>query len=254
MKYKVFTLLSYMKVVVSLTTIPSRMKHLENIITPLMMQTCHEIVVNIPRTYNRFPTWDGQVPDLSRFGPKLKVNTACDDFGPGTKAIGPALDLDPSDLIIYLDDDTVYDSRLVTNLLKWFMTDTSSAWGLSGFDFENYFRRHYPRQHGVPIDVLEGYGAVIVKAEWIQNLIHEFKELQNEAKAADDVILSNLLTKQGVKLKTVFTPECHVGQIQQLSYGFESDALHHGGHHENYKRVLKSLEHKGKSYFKYKCS
>jgi hypothetical protein len=184
----------------------------------------------------------------------VKVNRECEDVGPGTKAIGPASNLDPDDVIVYLDDDTLYDEKMVTNLLKWWKTDTKSAWGLSGFDFENYFKRHYPRQHGTPLDVLEGYGAVVVKVEWIQNLITEFKELRDEAKAADDVILSNLLTKQGVKVKTVFVPECHIGQVRQLSYGFDSDALHHSGHHDNYKRVLKSLEDKGKNYFKYKCS
>jgi hypothetical protein len=239
-----------MKVVVSFTTIPSRIKYLPDVVSSLMKQTCHEIWVNIPPKYNRFPDWDGQVPDLSYFGPKVKVNRACEDIGPGTKAIGPASNLDPADLIVYLDDDTLYDEKMVTNLLKWWKTDTKSAWGLSGFDFENYFKRHYPREHGTPLDVLEGYGAVVVKAEWIQNLITEFKELRDEAKAADDVILSNLLTKQGVKLKTVFLPECNIGQVRQLSYGFDSDALHHAGHHDNYKRVLKSLEDKGKYYFK----
>lgn len=246
-----------MKVVLSFTTTPPRMKYLTNVIEPLMLQTCHEVWINIPQKYNRFPDWDGEVPDLSHFGSKLKVNRDCEDLGPGTKVIGPASHLGTEDLIVYLDDDTAYDPKLVTNLLKWFMTDTRSAWGVSGFKFENYFKRDYPRQHGIPLDVLEGYGAVIVKAGWVQKLIPEFKELQSEARAADDVILSNLLTKQDVKLKTVFTPDCHVGLVRQLVHGFDTDALHHqfqGGHHENYANVLKSLEHKGKSYFKYKCS
>ena len=244
-----------MKLVISLTSIPPRLKFLPILLQNLELQACHEIWVNIPREYKRFPDWDGTVPDIS--GSKIVVNRDCDDLGPGTKVIGPAARLDPEDLIVYLDDDTVYDQRLVTNLLMWFRTDPLSAWGLSGFNFENYFERKYPRQHGVKVDVLEGYGAVIVKAGWIQKLTEEFKELASEAKAADDIILSNLLTKQGIALKTVYTPNCHVGQVQQLTYGFEPDALHHqfpGGHHENYKNVLKSLEDKGKSYFKYKCS
>jgi hypothetical protein len=244
-----------MKVIVSLTSVPTRFQHLQSIVTGLEQQICHEVWVNIPPTYTRFPNWDQVVPPI--YGTKLKVNRECEDLGPGTKVIGPALHLEPDDLIIYLDDDTNYDPKLVTNLLKWWRSDQASAWGLSGFDFENYFQRRYPRQHGVPVDVLEGYGAVLVKAKWIQNLVSEFKELREEAKAADDVILSNLLTKQGIKLKTVYTPECHVGQVQQFNFGFGPDALHHqfeGGHHENYERVLKSLEDKGKSYFRYKCS
>jgi len=240
-----------MKVIISLTTIPSRFEHLQNTIKNLESQTCHEIWVNIPQKYSRFPDWDGNVPPL--FGSKLKVNRECEDLGPGTKVIGPSPFLDPEDVIVYLDDDTNYDPKLVTNLLKWWKVDTKSAWGLSGFHFQNYFDKRYPRTHGVPMDVLEGYGSVLVKAGWIQNLVDEFKELREEAKAADDVILSNLLTKQGVQLKTVCTPDCHIGQIQQLPYGFGQDALHHqfeGGHHENYAKVLKSLQDKGKSYFK----
>ena len=240
-----------MKVVISLTSIPSRFGHLQDVVSHLAQQTCHEIWVNIPHVYSRFPEWDGSIPPLS--GSKLKLNRECEDLGPGTKVTGPALHLDPEDIIVYLDDDTNYDPKLVTNLLKWWKTDQKSAWGLSGFHFQNYFDKRYPRTHGVPVDVLEGYGSVLVKAAWVQNLVSEFKELREEAKAADDVILSNLLTKQGVQLKTVCTPECHIGQIQQLQYGFDQDALHHqfeGGHHENYRNVLKSLEDKGKSYFK----
>jgi len=245
-----------MKVVVSLTSIPSRFSNLPTIIDQLSKQLCHEIWLNVPTSYTRFPDWDQSIPlDLLNFESKLKINR-CEDMGPATKVIPTAAQLDPEDLIVYLDDDTNYDSKLVTNLLKWFRTDPKSAWGLSGFTLANYFQKRYPRQHGVPVDVLEGYGAVIVKAGWIQNLTEEFKELQSEARAADDIILSNLLAKQGIKLKTVWTPECHLGYIQQLPYGFEPDALHHqfqGGHHENYLKVIKSLQDKGKSYFNYKC-
>jgi hypothetical protein len=245
-----------MKVIISLTSIPSRFKYLPGIIQNCLKQTCHEIWINIPKSYHRFPDWDKSFPlDLSNFDSKLKINFECEDMGPGTKVFGSAQFLNPEDLIVYIDDDTNYENKLVTNLLKWFKTDEKSAWGISGFKFENYFKNTYPRQHGIPMDVLEGYGGVIVKAGWIQKMTEEFKELREEARAADDVILSNLLTKQGVTLKTVYTPEFNVGRIQQFTYGFEEDALHHqfqGGHHENYLNVLKSLEVKGKSYFKYR--
>jgi hypothetical protein len=242
-----------MKVIISITSIPSRLDKLVGLVETLKKQLHNEIWVNIPTKYSRFPDWNGLIPN---FDSSVTVNS-CEDYGPATKVIGPALFLRPDDLIVYLDDDTMYSETLVTNLLKWWKTDQQSAWGLSGFNFQNYFLKNYPRQHGARVDVLEGYGAVIVKAEWIQNLIEEFKELKEEASRADDVILSNLLTKQGVSLRTVFTPMCHIGQIQQLDYGFEKDALHHltpGGHHENYRKVLESLEAKGKSYFTYKCS
>jgi hypothetical protein len=246
-----------MKVIVSLTSTPPRFPYLVPILKNLCDQVCHEVWLNLPRKYNRWPEWDGHIPeDLYTIHPKVRINADCEDFGPATKFIGPALKLSPEDLIVYLDDDTAYDSRLVTNLLKWHRVDPTSAWGLSGFTFENYFKRHPLRQHGQPIDVLEGYGSVIVRAEWIQRVLPEFRELL-EVTWHDDMILCNLLEKEGIQRKEVFTPECNVTQVRQYSFGFESDALHHvagGSHLENNKNILKIFEDKGKLYYKYKCS
>jgi hypothetical protein len=246
-----------MRVIISLTSIPSRFDKVSEILKNLTRQTCHEIWINIPRSYNRFPDWNGSLPDWINFDSKLRINRDCEDLGPGTKFLGPAKHLDPEDLIVFLDDDTNYDSKLVTNLLKWHKTNTQVAWGLSGFNFESYFRGQYPRQHGVPVDVLEGYGSVIVKAGWIQMVEQEFKELLNVT-WHDDILLCNLFEKYGIKRQTVFTQECNLGQIQQYQYGFEPDALHHlagpGGHSINNLKILKDLQDKGKLYYSYKCS
>jgi hypothetical protein len=245
-----------MKVIISLTSIPSRFNKLQGVLGDLALQTSHEIWVNIPKSYKRFPEYDGSFPDCN-FGSKIVINRDCEDLGPGTKFIGPAKFLDPDDLIVYLDDDTFYDYRMVTNFLKWHKVDTTSAWGLSGFNFESYFQGKYPRQHGSFVDVLEGYGAVIVKAGWIQKIAEEFRELYSIT-WHDDIILSNLFEKYGIGRRTVFTEECNLGNLKQYSFGFESDALNSiagpGGHIENNKKILKAFEDKGKSYFKYKCS
>jgi hypothetical protein len=242
-----------MKVIVSLTSTPPRFPHLVTILSQLCDQVCHEVWLNVPRKYSRWPDWDGQVPEeLYSVSPKVRINRECADFGPATKFIGPALKLLPEDLIVYLDDDTCYDPRLVTHLLKWHRTDPGSAWGLSGFTFENYFQGIPLRQHGKPIDVLEGYGAVIVKAEWIQRVLPEFRELL-EVTWHDDMILCNLLEKEGIERKEVFTPDCNVTLVRQYTFGFEGDALHHvagGSHLENNKNILKSFEDKGKLYYK----
>lgn len=246
-----------MKVIVSLTTIPTRFDKLESVLPCLLDQACHEVWLNIPLKYNRFPDWDGQVPDFSKFGPKLVVNRDCEDLGPGTKFLGPAQHLDADDIIVYVDDDTNYDTKLVLNLLKWWKTDQTSAWGLSGFNFETYFQKFFPRQHGVPLDVLEGYGSVLVKAGWIQKVAPEFKELL-EVTWHDDMILCNLFEKYGINRKTIFVPEFNLGNaLRQFQYGFESDALHNvageGGHMANNLKILKNFEDKGKLYYKFKC-
>jgi hypothetical protein len=246
----------FQKVIASLTSIPSRFDKLPAIVEALSHQACHEIWVNIPRKYTRFPDWDGQIPNIGS-NSKVKLNRDCEDWGPGTKFIGPALSSD-ADLIVYVDDDTVYDQRLIMNLLKCHKTDPESAWGMSGFKFEDYFKGQYPRVHGEPLDVLEGYGGVIVKADWIRKCLPEFKELL-AVTWHDDMILCNLLQKHGVSRKTIHLPEFNLGiALQQLQYGFEADALHHvagaGGHITNNRHILKNFEDKGKNYYKFKCS
>ena len=237
-----------MKVVLSLTTIPSRIEKAIEIANENLMQGCHEIWINVPHTYNRFPDWSGEIPEISC--PKIMLNR-CKDYGPATKVFGPAMLLQPDDIIVYIDDDTHYDIRLVTQLLRHYMTDPTSAWGLSGFNIEMYFKGIYPRAHGQAVDVIEGYGGVLVRAGWIQSIHADFVRLQEEAKFADDVVISNLLQKIGVKRRTVFVPECHIGLIQQKAYGFDQDALHNqvdGGHKANYMNVLASLLKKGENY------
>lgn len=234
-----------MKVVVSMTTVPSRIdKALVLAHEELVKQTCHEVWINIPKTYKRFPNWKGE-EIVSRHS-KVFVNRECEDIGPATKVFGPALVLEPDDLIIYVDDDTSYDSKMVLNLLKWHKI-FGCVVGLSGFKFDNYFKGHFPREHGASVDVIEGYGGVLVKAGWIQQMYPTFLKLIDEARFADDVVLSFLMKNIiGIDMKTVFVPECNINScVKQYQYGFGPDALHNqvqGGHRENYAKVLDSIK------------
>ena len=216
-----------------------------------MLFRSHEVWVNIPRKYNRFPDWKSYT--ITSDNPKIIINRECEDLGPATKVFGPISKLKNDDVIVYIDDDTQYDIRLVTNLLHWYKSDEKqNAWGLSGFCLNSYFKGEYPREHGMEVDVIEGYGGVLVKVEWISKIMNDFLKLKNEAKYADDIVISNLLHKIGVKLKTIFTPKLHIGMIKQYSYGFGDDALHNqtdGGHQENYMRVLETLKSKNMFYF-----
>jgi hypothetical protein len=240
-----------MKVIVSLTTIPSRIENALKVAHENVNQGCHEVWVNIPRSYKRFPEW--QSVTINSDHPKIIINRECEDLGPATKVFGPISTLKNEDIIVYIDDDTHYDNRLVSRLLKYYTTDKNSAWGLSGFRLDSYFKGMIKREHGMNVDVLEGYGGVLVKAEWISKIMNDFLKLKEEAKFADDIVISNLLQKHDIGLKTVFVPELHIGMVDQYLYGFGDDALHkqtEGGHKENYKRVIESLKSKNMFYFK----
>lgn len=249
-----------MKIILSLTTIPSRFVNIPPLIENLKQQDVDEIWINIPRTYTRFPDWDGTLP-WTDLGDKVIVNRDCDDWGPGTQALGPIAKTD-ADLIVYVNDDTIYNPKMTSHLLSWFQVDSLSAWGLSGFDFEHYFKGQYPRTHGIPVDVLESYGAVIAKVEWLRMIFPEYLEL-SQVTWNDDIMISNLFEKHGIHRKTVYTPECNLqNQLIQLEYGFGPDALHHLAaeasgtpelsHVNNNKKIIQDFEALGQNYFKYK--
>jgi hypothetical protein len=252
-----------MKVIVSLTSIPTRFQYLKPIVEHLKnIKGCHEVWVNIPKKYDRFPDWDGVFPYES-FGDRVIINRDCVDLGPGTQAVGPIGKTD-ADMILYVNDDTMYKDDLLLHLFKHFQSEGSrSVWGLSGFNFETYFEGKYPRTHGESVDVLESYGACLAKTEWLNKILPEFKELY-AVSWNDDMLLSNLFEKHDIKRRTCFTKECNLGQLSQLNYGFGADALHHLAaeasgtealnHTENNKKILRDLKSIGKKYFKYEMS
>src|SRR5210317_2480440 len=108
-----------MKTILSFTTIPPRFKYLNDYIENLKkLEKFDEIWVNIPKKYNRFPDWDGVFPHES-FGDGVIINRDCEDLGPGTQAMGPIGKTD-ADMILYVNDDTLYREDMALHLLKCF--------------------------------------------------------------------------------------------------------------------------------------
>lgn len=249
-----------MKVILSITSIPTRFQYLKPFVDHLKeIKGCEEIWVNIPMKYKRFPEWDGVFP-YATFGERVIINRDCEDLGPGTQAMGPIGKTD-ADMILYVNDDTLYRDDMGLHLLECFDNEGGqSVWGLSGFNFESYFRGVYPREHGQPVDVLESYGSCLAKTEWLEKILPEFRELY-AVTWNDDMLLSNLYEKYGIKRRTCCTRECNLGQLRQLNYGFGDDALHYlaakdsgteaPNHTENNKKILRDLKSIGKNYFKY---
>ncbi|KAJ0405261.1 hypothetical protein P43SY_006946 [Pythium insidiosum] len=113
------------RVVVSLTTTPSRLDKVMDSVRSLLRQSLapDQIYVNIPKgPMKRKPnrSYDEvEIPrELEALSPLVKINRCVDD-GPATKLIGTLRhEHDPSTLIITVDDDFVYPSDLV-EALAW---------------------------------------------------------------------------------------------------------------------------------------
>ena len=116
--YMWFQRVPYTKYVVSLTTIPSRIKKLKPVLDSYMNQTIkpEKIILNIPREYMRFPEQQIQIPD---YGPLVLINRTHEDYGPATKLLGTlGLDLDPDTIILVSDDDNVKKPYWAKDLIR----------------------------------------------------------------------------------------------------------------------------------------
>lgn len=237
-------------VVLSLTSIPPRFKFLPAIVQQLLRQNVESVYVVLPRVYDRFPG-EHDVPDMASLGPRVKVLRPDKDLGPATKFLYTAKEVDGP--IIYVDDDTKYPDNLADTLTALHANDPC-VWGLSGFLFAEYFSEEPMRRgHGREVDVIEGYGGVIIDSKIVKKLFEDICSLL-PLTYNDDMILSNLLDREGVPKKTAGQHGCHLGLIQQYAYGFTPDALHFnngdGGHKENNRKIINSFIAKDCYYFK----
>lgn len=95
--------------IISLSTIPSRFQFLEKTLTSLLAQDlkAQEVRLYIPKTYRRFPDWDGTLPKV----PAGVTICRCEqDYGPATKVLPAAHDLKGQNVdILFCDDDKIYD-------------------------------------------------------------------------------------------------------------------------------------------------
>lgn len=116
------------KYVISMTTIPSRINNIKPTIDSLRRQSIkpHQIIVNIPKRYERFDTSIHQIPSFLTDDPLIKINIIDEDYGPGTKMLG-IFNLDiPKDMIVLIcDDDARYKSHWAITLINGIISNRS---------------------------------------------------------------------------------------------------------------------------------
>ena len=78
------------KYIISITTIPSRVKHIQDTVNSLLNQSPkpYKIVVNIPKKYKRFPHETCKIPLFLKNNERIIINEIDIDYGPATKLLG----------------------------------------------------------------------------------------------------------------------------------------------------------------------
>lgn len=131
----------YTRVVVGLTTIPSRVRHLAPVIAALYDQTRRPdaIYVSVPRVSAKEKGVVYPVEELSRIlakhaGDRGRVLVVPEDFGPLTKLMGMLLSEadDPRTLLITADDDQLYGPNFVETMLRGAQENPGAAVCLCG--------------------------------------------------------------------------------------------------------------------------
>ncbi len=107
---------------ISMSTIPSRLKNIAEIIENINKQTLKpkKIFLNIPYNYKRFPNENINKEDLKKLNFENLEITRCEDYGPGTKIMGSIEKVRKYDCVIIIDDDHIYDLNMCEFFLEAF--------------------------------------------------------------------------------------------------------------------------------------
>jgi len=114
---------------ISISTIPQRIKNLNESIKSLLNQTKKpdKIFINIPFKYQRFTEIikDDQIP---KFDSNLIEITRCEDCGPATKLLGSLNKFEKNSLVILADDDHVYENYMIEKFFYFYSKSPNNAY------------------------------------------------------------------------------------------------------------------------------
>jgi len=114
---------------VSISTIPQRIKNLNESVKSLLNQTKKpdKIFINIPFKYERFTdvVEDDQIP---KFDNNLIEITRCEDCGPATKLLGSLNKLKKNSLVILADDDHIYENFMIEKFFHFYSKAPNNAY------------------------------------------------------------------------------------------------------------------------------
>ncbi len=120
-------------IVFSLTTIPSRLEHIDETLKSLLRQSLapREIRLNIPK-YSKREKCVYEVPERIRALSAVRI-IECEDLGPATKLIPSVLLLPPDQRIVVVDDDRNYPPDLLAVLAAASDAEPDAAFSFCGW-------------------------------------------------------------------------------------------------------------------------
>jgi len=209
-----------MRVVASCTTLPDRYPYLLQMLNSLHQQThrLDAIYIAVPYVAKRLNKKYGKIPEEIQ---KLATIVRCkEDYGPICKLYGAlTMENDKNTIIISVDDDTIYDTKLVETLLEKSSIQpdsavTGSGWLVGNIHFfsikssislSNKFNSIVGMavpDEGRKIDVVIGSSGVLYKRHFFpkKNLDDFFhlSTLNDDMFKNDDIVISAYLCSKNI--------------------------------------------------------
>lgn len=210
------------KTIITMTTIPERIKHIRPTIASLLDQTIKvdEIAINLPWKTRKGKTYE--IPSWLKEIEEVKIYRVAQDEGPGTKLL-PTLrrEKDLNTRIIVVDDDVIYNSKTVEKLLKVY-EKRKCAVTQYGIVLENgKLPSSYSRVEGFftysrKVDLLQGFSGFLVTPSMFPKEVYDLNRGPSEAISVDDIWFSGWLAYNNVD---IYTPHCTFLNLPIASWG-----------------------------------
>lgn len=242
-------------IVVTMTTLPSRIGNIQPTIASLCNQTVlpEKILINIPE-YSKREKTGYRIPDFLKENPLVEINFTEEDLGPATKLL-PALEKywdNKDQLLMVVDDDEVYPKGLIENYLQYTDLSENAVLTLVGWNApEDFIHAHRtvvygaigskPEnsekvEHPTRVDCVQGASSFLVRPRFFDITVFNYSLAPKEAFFVDDIYISGHLARQLTPIYVVPAP-FRYARMKVTAHLLYSENLHRkenkSGHNNN---------------------
>lgn len=220
--------------IISLTTVPSRLKWIKPTLISLLKLRPTRIELNLPRNPMKSDVaWE--IPAWLSTLSAVDLYWLDQDYGPASKWIPTLARYQGTDqAIVVVDDDMIYPDDLLHKLMALYQQHGGrAAFCCSGhrlYDHLNFFdfpRNAWPAEGGLErVAIMEGCGGYVISPQMIPLAAAEaISQLPRQQARQDDIWLSGLLSQYGVA-KYFIPSKRRKGTINTITPAIDGDRVH----------------------------
>ncbi len=234
------------KIIVTLTSRPGRIDTVAEVISSLKAQTLIPDRIELWLTEEEFPEKSQMLPEelISMQDDIFCICWERENLRSYTKLL-PALNAHPEDILITVDDDMIYDSRMVEKLVmswkehsldihahritKFFLCDDEWRWTIGGFDYYDT---------ASALNMLNGCSGVLYPPHSFRDTVLDRERIRKLAPTNDDIWFWAMGVLNGRKVRTVKDHIVDFNVISESQDEMTLSFVNEGNDHEFQKQLL----------------